>query len=254
MDQTRAAARFLADCNDALFTAANSERPDLALRALQDGADPLYIHPTFGCTALTLAALQRHTECLRVLIPFSDLHCRQYDGMTALMAAAGHAECVRLLLPGSDPNAANNSGHNALMIASSGGHFSSARILLPHTDPLLTDNNGRNALHIAAASGALACAELLLTCIDPQIPDHLGRTPLAIAARHGRDACARLLLPLTANACDHAGNTAADHARANGYPGLAATIDAYYACQAERAEIGSAAPTTDGSASHKIKL
>ena len=79
-----------------------------------------------GRTALMLAALKEHSDCVHLLLPASDALAKDERGITALMWAAsfGRAACVQLLLPGSDALAKDNTGLTASDRARAGGHAS----------------------------------------------------------------------------------------------------------------------------------
>ena len=70
---------------------------------------------------------------------------------TPLMLAAinHHVECLKLLLPHSDVDAQNNDGNTALMMAFHGQCLEAARILIPLSNLDLVDLEGRDALFMA---------------------------------------------------------------------------------------------------------
>ena len=105
-----------------------------------------------------------------------------------------------------------------------------------------TDNDGMTALMWAAYSGHSAAVSLTLCKSDALVQDNDGLMALMWAACGGDDACVRLLLPVSdILAFDQVGETAATHAKGEGYEILAQFIDAYTMAQSEQADIEVAA-------------
>lgn len=88
--------------------------------------------------------------------------CGSTSNTEALSAAAqnGHTECVRLLIPVSEPKV-NNS--QALVCAALHGHTECVRLLIPVSEPKA---NNSEALDCAAQFGHNDCIDLLFECSD----------------------------------------------------------------------------------------
>jgi serine/threonine-protein phosphatase 6 regulatory ankyrin repeat subunit B len=147
-----------------------------------------------GLTALLLASIRGHTECIRLLLDAGvDVNGKTARGGTALMWAAGSGEnsteTVRLLVAaGAEVNAETNDGRTALMDAALHGNTEPARLLLQ--------------------AGAQ---------VDAQTDD--GTTPLMESARHGNTGTVELLLSngSEVNAVNREGVTALQEAVAAGH-------------------------------------
>lgn len=108
-----------------------------------------------GSAALTWAAINGSAECVKLLIPVSDVQA--HDSMALRRAAeSGHAECVDLLIPASGTG---ESCFLALNAAVENGHVECVKILLPRTN---VRHKNFYALQIAAARGYAGCVSLLL--------------------------------------------------------------------------------------------
>jgi Ankyrin repeats (3 copies)/Ankyrin repeat len=113
------------------------------------------------------------------------LHSPGPEGDTALHLAClyGHMECVRLLLDaGAPPGAINpEDGTSALHDAAAGGYGDAVAALLAATGTSLLgirDVDGDTALHNAARGGHLAVVQALLTAgADPAALNDSGKTP-----------------------------------------------------------------------------
>ena len=125
-----------------------------------------------GFTPLMMAVARRRTECVRVLVPVSDLRIFSRQGFQALhiCAISGDVECLALLLPHTrDVDARTVVGIatpvslSALHLACSRGHWHVAKALLKHgADRMARDSQGWLPLHWAAVVGDLSCATLLV--------------------------------------------------------------------------------------------
>ena len=122
------------------------------------------------------------------------------DGPTALMIAAicGHLDCVRLLLgAGANKDMKDDEGWTALMLATDEGHADCAQALLDAgADTDKTNNNGWTALMLAAREGHADCAQALLDAgadASMTIAGNETCTALDIAQMFGNDDVAKLL-------------------------------------------------------------
>ena len=80
--------------------------------------------------ALNLASVNGHAECVKLLIPVSDL--KSNDSCALRLASRnGHTECVKLLIPVSN---AKDIDSFALRLASENGRTDCVELLLPHSD------------------------------------------------------------------------------------------------------------------------
>lgn len=136
-----------------------------------NGADEL------GMTALAMAVIGDHVECVEILAPACDPNMPDTDGMSpALLAISFNSEeCLRLMLPSIDPGP--------------------VRGLLPWSPIRAASTRGQDALMIATALGHGDCAKALLTICDPIARDAEGHTALMIAARRRDAKLVRLLAP-----------------------------------------------------------
>ena len=71
------------------------------------------------------AARYRRTDCVALLLPFSEINQQDLFGWTALhyAADAGSADCLSLLLPFSNPHLPDFIGSTPLMLAAQAGHL-----------------------------------------------------------------------------------------------------------------------------------
>lgn len=103
---------------------------------------------SFGDSALAWAASFGHVECLKMLVPLSNVHGKNEVGQTALMLAArrGSADCIKELIGISDARDVDHGGTTALMIASGLGQLEAAAVLVEGSDIDAEDQYGNTAL------------------------------------------------------------------------------------------------------------
>jgi ankyrin repeat protein len=110
------------------------------------------------CTAMLLASVRGHSECVQVLIE-SGVEVDCGSGGTALMWAAGSRQdtllTVKMLLEaGADVNAKTEYGSTALIDAARQGNIEIVRLLLDSgAEVYAEDIDGRTAMTEAAAGG-----------------------------------------------------------------------------------------------------
>jgi hypothetical protein len=83
--------------------------------------------------ALRLAAINGHTQCVKLLIPVSNPKSNQNYALQ-MAAQRGHLQCVELLIPVSDAKA-NDSA--ALQYAAYNGHHECVEVLYPVSNPVV---------------------------------------------------------------------------------------------------------------------
>ena len=192
------------------------------LRILLDaGADPHGVSPVQRSTPLQSAIMYHHVECVRALLPVSNLLHRSNDGENALHVCVHTAseECFELLLPLMEDvdvrTAPGVDEHNrplrvhsqtALHVAVAGGQMTMARALLKRgADRMAIDSEQYSPLHWAAQMGALSCVILLvgrpekpsLTPADVNLSAR-GWTALHLAAARGHEKICGVLLSVGA--------------------------------------------------------
>jgi ankyrin repeat protein len=188
-----------------LALAAAAGLPDFVQTLLSHGADANAVDLR-GYTALMHAVEYGQIDCVRTLIPASDLELRDYFGLRAIdhAAGAGRPEPLRLLLGVSSPNSTDFSGTDTLM-------------------------------HAAARAQDLQCIDLLLPHCDPRRANAKGWTALAFAADNGSEAIVKRLLPLSdagaRTGASRRGPRPEELARKKGVPQLAAQIQAFREAQ-----------------------
>ena len=173
------ASHALADSNGTtpLSKAARYGRLECLQVLLEAGADARAADLFLGNTPLICAVIFRHVECVRALLPVSDLSQCTKVGENALHVSVRGAneECFELLLPLMDPDACTVQGvdehgiavrlfyEGSLHIASRIGQMGMARALLKRgADRMALDSTHSTPLHAAAVEGALSCAILLV--------------------------------------------------------------------------------------------
>mmetsp|Transcript_14402 Transcript_14402/g.19736 ORF Transcript_14402/g.19736 Transcript_14402/m.19736 type:complete len:278 (+) Transcript_14402:65-898(+) len=120
-------------------------------------------------TAVSLAAVEGHTECVKLLLA-AGAEVRTYaGGITLIMVAFhGYKDCLNLLIEaGVNVNAQGGTGNTALMASAYGGHEDCVVSLLNAG----ADINHRNmekksAADIASEEGHVAIADLINSYID----------------------------------------------------------------------------------------
>ena len=155
-------------------------------------------------TALMLAAMNGHSDCVKLLLSQKNVDINAKDKCcdTALTLAArkGHLDCVKLLLSHDDIdiNAKDNlPGMTALMLAASEGHSHCINALLSHDDIDINaeDKLGKTALMLAAENGHLDCVKFLCQKNVDNInaKNEFGKTALMLATENGHLDCVKFL-------------------------------------------------------------
>uniref|UniRef100_A0A8C7MDJ0 Ankyrin repeat domain 52 n=1 Tax=Oncorhynchus kisutch TaxID=8019 RepID=A0A8C7MDJ0_ONCKI len=158
-------------------------------------------------TPLHVAASNGQTDCLLMLVNRGEkadiIDIADVQGQTALMLAAlgSHTDCVHILLEkGAGVDAADKRGRTALHRAAVMGSEDCVSALLEHgASALCRDFRGRTPLHLAASCGHMELLRSLLqgaTRTDPldSMLDYSGYTPTHWAAYHGHEDCLDVLL------------------------------------------------------------
>uniref|UniRef100_A0A8C8IQK4 Ankyrin repeat domain 52 n=1 Tax=Oncorhynchus tshawytscha TaxID=74940 RepID=A0A8C8IQK4_ONCTS len=154
-------------------------------------------------TALMLAALGSHTDCVHILLEKgAGADTADKRGRTALhrAAAMGCEDCVSALLEhGASALCRESRGRTPLHLASSCGHMELLRSLLQgatSTDPLdsLLDYSGYTPAHWAAYHGHEDCLDVFLDHKPFSIQEGNPFTPLHCALINGHDGAAELLV------------------------------------------------------------
>jgi len=157
------------------------ERIDINVikRLIKEGANP----KAGNSYALIWAAVNGHTEIVKLLIPVSN---PKANDSAALRWAAinGHTEIVKLLIPVSDPKARDSA---ALRWAAINGHTEIVKLLIPVSDPKACDSA---ALRWAASNGRTEVVKLLIPVSDPKACDS---ATLRWAAMNGHTEIVKLL-------------------------------------------------------------
>lgn len=190
-----------------------AERGDATVLAacLRDGAD------VNTCTrqnrsAITLASLNRHYDCVARLIDAgADIDRQDNTCLNPFLIACLNNDLtlLRLLLPaGPDLNRLTRFGGVGLTPASEKGHVEIVRELLERTDINVNHTNFLGWTPLLEAivlndggPGQQAIVSLLLAHgADPQMTDKYGQTPLALAREKGYRDIAKLLVAAGAGA------------------------------------------------------
>uniref|UniRef100_A0A8C2ZX97 Ankyrin repeat domain 52 n=1 Tax=Cyclopterus lumpus TaxID=8103 RepID=A0A8C2ZX97_CYCLU len=153
------------------------------------------------------AQAQGQMDCLLLLVSGEQsadiIDSPDTQGQTALMLAAlgRHTDCVHILLEkGAKADAADKKGFTALHRAAILGSEDCVSALLEHgASPLCRDSKGRTPLHLVASRGHTELLQTLQKAAmkaDPldSILDFRGYTPTHWAAHHGREGCLHILL------------------------------------------------------------
>ena len=229
--------RHFGALESALLKACRAGRVDDARHLLDQGADPLALHPDlkahcrtpFGaCAARDDESFDR-LACLRLLMPRFDwkaeaaldsrgafsLFARAnfLEGLAMLFQAtpAPHQGALRVrcardalkplvcwtMLQGCGPNDADSQS-GALALACSKGMLDHARRLIEDgADPRALDSCGADCLWLAARAGHVDLCQLLRERCDPNAPGPNGLTPLMAAIRAGQRETVAALLPIS---------------------------------------------------------
>ncbi|MEQ2230180.1 hypothetical protein ILYODFUR_026573, partial [Ilyodon furcidens] len=158
-------------------------------------------------TVLHAAAAEGQVDCLLLLVnreqSASIIDCQDTQGQTALILAAlgRHTDCVHILLEkNANPDAADKQGFTALHRAAMLGSDDSVLALLEHgASALCRDSQGKTPLHLAASCGHTKLLHILLKAAKKADPldsmlDFRGYTPTHWAAYHGHEGCLHILL------------------------------------------------------------
>ena len=111
--------------------------------------------------ALKMAALYNQSECVKLLIPFSDPLIGNSEALR-WAANSGSTECVQLLIAVSDTNAGKET---ALELAARKGHTECVQLLIGVSDPKAHNSM---ALEYALEYGHFECADLLFEVSEPE--------------------------------------------------------------------------------------
>lgn len=182
---------------------------------LKENPEYANLKDLFGYTALMVAALHGHTECVKLLLNVMSqdaIDARACDDTTALYHAAivfvrrtksSNAECISLLLNSVSSqviNAQNVSGNTLLMFALRYGLTESAILIANKMSPealIAKDNKGFNALLYAAGEGDLEFIRFILPKMssdDINTKTASNSTALMILLRFGHAACLEALV------------------------------------------------------------
>ncbi|XP_078803735.1 serine/threonine-protein phosphatase 6 regulatory ankyrin repeat subunit C isoform X2 [Oryzias latipes] len=158
-------------------------------------------------TALHAAAAEGQVDCLLLLVNCKQnvdvVDSQDTQGRTALMLAAlgCHTDCVHILLEKkANPDAADKKGFTALHRVAMLGSEECESALLEHgASALCRDFQGRTPLHLAASCGHTKLLGALLKAARKADPldsmlDFRSYTPTHWAAYHGHEGCLHVLL------------------------------------------------------------
>jgi ankyrin repeat protein len=182
-------------CVSALIRAGAS----LEMRSWEDIGNEEYREE---CTAIMLAARNRHGGCVRALIQAqADVNATDECECTALIHACqhGHEGYARALLEArADVEATDTTdGYTALMLASRYGHEGCARALLEARANVeaIDATDGYTALTLASQYGHEGCTRALTEArANVDATWKHGYTALMFASRNGNEPCVRALL------------------------------------------------------------
>lgn len=235
-----------------LRAAIRKDRPDLALEAIRDGADPM-ARAGDGWRHFHLAIVDGKAKCCQAMLDAgANPHADDWNsGFTALMLAADHGEeaiCQSLLAAGARVEDAQGLGLTALHLAAREGHASVCQALIAAGARVDGPAGGClwTPLHLAASFGhPEACRALARAgaSLDEKTRQE-GLTPLHYAAQKGSGAACEALLAAGArpDLVNKAGKTPLDVAwemSGNGRPNpAAAVIQAAIEKKALQEEIG----------------
>ncbi|KAM4613834.1 serine/threonine-protein phosphatase 6 regulatory ankyrin repeat subunit C [Polymixia lowei] len=191
----------------ALYLAAQRGFAQCVEVLLKHGASCLLKEQRRKWTPLHAAAAEGQMDCLLILVNRKEtadvIDSADVQGQTALMLAAlgSHTDCVHILLEkGAGADAADKKGRTALHRAAVMGSEGCVSALLEHgASALCRDSQGRTPLHLAASCGHTQLLHSLIKAAmqaDPldSMLDYSGYTPTHWAAYHGHEGCLRILL------------------------------------------------------------
>lgn len=167
-------------------------------------ADPACVdapHPLNGATALHVAALHGHTQCVDELLSWSADPCKcDNSAQTALHYAANKDEALYALLSSSTAKLAVNieaepGRATPLHYSSYHGNIGGMSCLIDYgADVDGTDEDGSTALHVAAFRGKRKAVKLLLQYgASLKLRDSQGRTPHEVADLAGHEKVCKTL-------------------------------------------------------------
>ena len=186
---------------------------------LAAGADAIKPESALGLTPLHIAIGHKRTECVRALLPVSDLLHTSRAGNNALHTCVltANEECLDMLLPlmsdvdlrtlrgvspaSGEPVTVFNSA--ALHLACQNGQQQMAKALLKRgANRMARDSKQRTSCHYASQFGHLSCLTLLIgqpgrrkmTPAEVDAADYEGATALHMAAAAGQTTLAGVLL------------------------------------------------------------
>ncbi|KAM6928312.1 serine/threonine-protein phosphatase 6 regulatory ankyrin repeat subunit C-like [Xenentodon cancila] len=158
-------------------------------------------------TALHAAAAEGQVDCLLLLVNREHsadmIDSQDAQGQTALMLAAlgCHTDCVHILLEkNAMADAADKRGFTALHRVAMLGSEDCVSALLEHgASPLCRDTRGRTPLHLAASCGHTKLLQTLHKAAKKADPldsmlDFRGYTPTHWTSYHGHEGCLQILL------------------------------------------------------------
>lgn len=189
---------------EVLFAAAQSDHTRLVRALLLEAGAAMNQTDEDGMTALLVATVEGHADCVRLLLEMNaDVDKAVDGGGTALMAASdlGHPACVHALLAGgASTDLASADGETALMLACAQGHAACVHALLGARAALnQAAIDGMTALHLACGEGQIECARALLAAgAAVNQVDLSGMDALMIASLQGHIDCVRALLDANA--------------------------------------------------------
>ncbi|XP_074871051.1 cortactin-binding protein 2 isoform X2 [Carettochelys insculpta] len=183
--------------SDSLLATASGWSPSLTPLLMSGGPVPLGGRPTL----LHQTAAQGNVTLLSMLLNEEglDINYSCEDGYSALYSAAmnGHTECVRLLLTAeAQVDAADKNGFTPLCSAVAQGHFRCAELLIMYqADVNHAAERGLTPLYLACGNGTNECIKLLLEAgADRSVKTSDGWTPIHAAVDSGNVDSLKLLM------------------------------------------------------------
>ncbi|XP_048244157.1 serine/threonine-protein phosphatase 6 regulatory ankyrin repeat subunit B-like [Haliotis rufescens] len=199
---------------------------------LDNGAD-VHIKNKEGKTALHLAAKANCRNCVKMLLPKSDINAQDEHGNTALhylhhyqsyyltkVERVCQETCQIFLDKRADVHIKNKEGKTALHLAAEANCKNCVKMLVPKSDMNAQDEHGNTALHYLhhyqsyyLTKVERVCQETCQIFLDKRADVHIknkeGKTALHLAAEANCKNCVEMLLPMSEiNEQDWAGNTA----------------------------------------------